>query len=67
MGWTQADIDALDKAIADGRGARQISFNDQTLQLNSIEEMLQLRAVMKREVDPSSSPAYRLAVTRKGT
>lgn len=67
VAWTQADIDALDQAIADSKGARQISFNNQTLQLNSIAEMLQLRAVMQREVDAASSPAYRLAVVRKGT
>lgn len=68
MAFTQADLDALDKAIADGRGARAITFNDgQSVQFNSIAEMLSLRATMKREIDSTSSPAYRLAVTSKGT
>lgn len=66
MAWIQADLDALEEAIADGRGAKQISFQDQTVQFNTIAEMLNLRATMKREVD-SAATNYRLAVTRKGT
>lgn len=68
MAFSQSDLDALDAAIAAGRGARQITFNDgQTVAFNSIAEMLSLRAIMKREIDETSSPAYRLAVTSKGT
>ncbi len=66
MAWTQADLDALEAAIADGRGAKQISFQDQTVQFGSVSEMLALRATMKREVDTTATN-YRLAVTRKGT
>jgi hypothetical protein len=47
MAWTQTDVDALERAIADGRGARSISFSDQTIVFGSIPEMLQLLATMK--------------------
>ena len=70
MAWTQADLDALDKAIADGRGVRAISFTDgQSVQFNSIDEMLRLRAVMTREIAQSAGTTshYKLAVVKKGT
>lgn len=65
MAFSQSDLDKLDAAIADGRGVRQISFQDQSLTFNSVADMLKLRSVIKREVD--STPNYRLAVTDKGT
>ena len=65
MAFTQDDLDKLDAAIAAGRGVRQVSFSDQTTSFSSIDEMLKLRSVMKREVEGQSS--YRLAVTKKGT
>ena len=65
MAITQTDLDALDRAIADGRGARTITFEGQSVTFNSIAEMIELRAFMKREVN--STPTYRLAATDKGT
>ena len=47
MAWTQTDIDALERAIADGRGARSISFADQSVTFGSVSEMLELLAAMK--------------------
>ena len=65
MAFTQTDVDALDRAIADGRGVRSMTFSDQTVSFNSISEMIELRRLMKREVD--DVPTYRLAATDKGT
>ena len=66
MAFSQSDIDALDRAIAAGRGARSITFADgQSVTFRSVAEMKELRSLMKREVD--SAPTYRLAVTSKGT
>lgn len=48
--WTQADVDALKRAIADGRGARTISFDAQTVTFSSIPEMLNLLTVMQAAV-----------------
>lgn len=68
MAWTQTDLDKLDSAIADGRGARQISFGDQSVTFHDIDQMLKLRAEMRREIAVAANPTrhYRLAATRKG-
>ena len=65
MAFTQDDLTKLDRAIADGRGVRQISFADQTIIFHTVAEMLKLRELMSRQVN--SSPTHRLAVTSKGT
>ena len=67
MAFVQADLDKLERAIADARGARQISFSDQMVIFNSLSEMKALRADMKREIDAATRQTYRLAVTNKGT
>lgn len=64
MAWTQTDVDRLKQAIADGRGARSITFADQSVTFHSIDEMLKLLAVMQREVTGGSRTRY--AATRKG-
>ncbi len=66
MAFVQDDLDKLDRAIADGRGARQMTFSDHSVTFNSIDEMLKLRGVMRREINETTR-TYRLAVTSKGT
>lgn len=66
MAFTSDDIDALKRAIADGRGARTISFSDQSVTFNSISEMLQLLAVMQQDVNASTRQGYRVATVNKG-
>ena len=68
MAWTQTDLDALDAAIAAGKGARSIAFSDQVVTFNSIADMLALRAAMKGEIEQAAgtSRRYRLAATSKG-
>jgi hypothetical protein len=68
MPWTQADVDNLQLAIAAGRGARSITFSDQSVTFNSIDDMLKLLAVMQQSVDAAASTQkhYRLAATSKG-
>jgi hypothetical protein len=68
MAFTQADLDALDAAIVAGRGARSITFSDQTVVFNSIREMLELRAVMQNEIAGTAGTPrnYRLGATSKG-
>jgi hypothetical protein len=66
MAWTQADIDALKRAIADGRGARSITFGDQTITFNAPSEMLELLSVMQQEANSSTRKGYRVAATSKG-
>lgn len=52
--WTQADLDVLEAAIASG--ARTVSFSDRTVTYNSLAEMLQLRALMRAEVQGTAAP-----------
>jgi hypothetical protein len=68
MAWTQTDIDALKSAIADGRGARSITFGDQSVTFNSIDDMLKLLAVMTADVTATAgtSTRTRYAATSKG-
>ena len=68
MAFTAADITALERAIADGRGARTITFFDQSITFNSIAEMLELLALMRQDVaaDTGAGRNYRLASFRKG-
>lgn len=68
MAFSQADLDALDAAIASGRGVRSMTFSDQSVTFNSIEDMLRLRSVMQQEIDAAGTTPrnYRFAVTDKG-
>lgn len=64
MAWTQADIDLLKDALRDRKGARSITFSDQSVTFDSIDDMLKLLAVMQGEVTGGSRTRY--AATRKG-
>ena len=67
MAWSQSDVDALQSAIADGRGARTITFGDQTITFNSIPDMLQLLATMQAQVSAAAGTTRtRYAATSKG-
>jgi hypothetical protein len=68
MAWTQSDVDALKQAIADGRGARSITFGDQSITFGSVDDMLKLLSVMQAEVTAATgtSTRRRLAATSKG-
>lgn len=68
MAWTQTDLDALESAIADGKGARVIQFSDgQRVEFHSLPEMLELRAQMTRAVNTSTVQRHRYASVSKGT
>jgi hypothetical protein len=67
MAWTEADLNSLERAIADGRGARSITFSDQSVTFGTIDEMLKLRASMKHDLfGLTTSRTYRVASTNKG-
>ena len=63
MPWTQSDVDTLQQAIIDRKGARTIAFADQTVTFESIDDMLKLLAVMRQSVSTSRT---RYAATSKG-
>lgn len=67
MAWSQSDIDALQAAISAGKGARSITFADQSITFNSIDEMLKLLSVMQAQVNANSGGSRtRYAATSKG-
>lgn len=68
MPFTQTDADNLRRAIADGRGARSMTFDNQTVVFNSLDEMIKLLAIMEAEAGNAAGTrrAYRVAVTSKG-
>lgn len=65
MAWTQGDIDTLKAAVLARKGARMITFSDQSITFDSIDDMLKLLSVMQAEVSGRSGTRY--ASTRKGT
>ena len=68
MPFTQVDLDNLDRAIADGRGARSMTFDNQSVTFNSIDDMLKLRGRMQAEITgvAGTRVGYRVATTTKG-
>lgn len=65
--WTQADIDKLKLAIADG--ALEIEFDGpprRRLKRHSLTEMRDLLAEMCNQVLGTTVPRHRLVVTKKG-
>jgi hypothetical protein len=57
--WTQTDINTLERAIADGLGARSITFENQTVTFSSVAEMLQLLATMRGAVAGAAGTTQR--------
>ncbi len=67
MPWTQADIETLKTAILDRKGARSITFSDQSVTFDSIDDMLKLLSVMQGDVTTTAGGSTtRYAATRKG-
>jgi hypothetical protein len=68
MAWSQTDVENLRQAIADGRGARSITFENQTVTFGSVDEMLKLLSVMQAAVTTAAgtSQRTRFAATSKG-
>jgi len=67
VAWGQADLDALNSALADGKGAQLIQFTDQKVEFHSIPDMLALRSVMTREINDATVQRHRYASVSKGT
>jgi hypothetical protein len=64
--WTQEQLTALETAIA--RGTLRVKYGERDVTYRSLDEMLKLRGVMRRElglVDPAGG--RRVVSFRKGT
>lgn len=67
MAWTQADLDAIDTAIAGGAVLQSLTFADQTFTFRSMDDMLKVRAVIAQSLAAvAGKSAHRLAATSKG-
>lgn len=68
MPFTATDAENLRRAIADGRGARSMSFGDQTVVFNSLKEMIELLAIMDADAANAAGTrkSFRIATTSKG-
>lgn len=68
MPFTTIDRDNLARAIADGRGARSMTFDNQTVVFNSIDDMLKLLARMDAQIGTANGTrrSYRVGTTSKG-
>ncbi len=53
MALTQADLDALDAAIA--KGEQSVSFGDRTVTYRSVSEMLRARAAIAQQLARSAT------------
>ncbi len=64
--WTQTHLTALEQAIA--RGTLRVKYRDREVTYRTLDEMLQLRDVMRREIGQVSASSGRRVVSfRKGT
>jgi hypothetical protein len=68
MAWTQADVDALERSIADGLGAGSMAFSDQSVTFASLADRLALLATMRAAVNAAAGifTKTRLAAFSKG-
>lgn len=59
MATTQADLDALDEAIASG--TLQVRFADRQVTYRSLDEMLRIRARMDRALNGAGTRRVKIA------
>ena len=66
MAWTQSDLDELEKSIK--AGTLRVRFADREVIYRTLEEMLKIRDLIKRELGLSSGGPFRKFVSYwKGT
>lgn len=54
MAFTQDQLDALEKAIAEG--TLTVKYRDRLVTYRTLDEMLKIRDLMKSELAPNSKP-----------
>lgn len=58
MAWTQTDLDKIEAAIKDG--VLSVKYSDKTVQYRSLDEMLKIRDLIKKELGISTGAGQRL-------
>ena len=64
MSWVQADLDALEAAIASGE--LTVQYQDRRVTYRSIDELMQARAVLRDTLGVSTSSRHSFAQHSKG-
>lgn len=63
MAWSSAQLKALEDAIANG--SLMVQYGDKRVQYRSLDEMLKLREIMKREIYGSATSGEAARVKTK--
>lgn len=63
--WTQADLDAIETAIA--QGVKRVEYNDREVEYRSIKEMKEIRELIKRSLGQHKRGGRILCEAKKGT
>jgi hypothetical protein len=67
LAWTAEDISTLEDAIRARKGARSIAFSDQVVTFESLSDMREFLAEMRREVSATAGrPHTRFGAYSKG-
>jgi len=61
--FTQAQLDSLRDAIVETRGAKELEFDDQRIEMRGVSELQRLSQMMTQSANGSSHRRYRLAAT----
>lgn len=60
MAFSLAQLTALEDAIS--QGALRVKFSDREVQYRSLEEMIRLRDLMRKELGVASAPSKRIVM-----
>jgi hypothetical protein len=58
MAWTQTQLDALDEAIS--QGALKVKYSDKEVEYRSLNDMMQLRDIMRRDLGLNTAGSLRI-------
>lgn len=61
MAWTQTQLDALEKAIAEG--TLRVKYENKEVEYRSLEDMLKVRDLIRKELGIVSSKGQRIIAT----
>lgn len=64
--WTETDLQKLKDAIAANQGVREITFADQRIVFQSVDEMLKLLSTVTAEVNATTRRNFRVSSYSKG-
>jgi len=66
VAWTQSDLDAIERALA--QGTKRVEYQDKEVEYHSLTELMKLRATIRAELGVNSGKSQNvLAAFSKGT